>query len=82
MCCDLHACLELAATQDFDPVFFLDEAILNEEGRRDFGQGLALDQLLERVEVDALVGHTVRVLETELGHTALKRHLTALEADL
>ena len=49
---------------------------------RDFRQSFSLGESLDGIQVDCLVFHAVDIVETELRHTALKRHLTALEADL
>ena len=46
----------------------------------DPGQTSSGCERLESVEIDCLVFNAVDVVETELRHTALERHLTSLEA--
>ena len=82
MCGHFDPCLQFTTSQDLHQIFLLDESVLLQEGGCDFLQGLAIDELLECVQVDSLVFDPVWIRKTKLGNTALEGHLSALKSNL
>ena len=65
--------------EDLHPIVRRHETGGDERLQIDVRQRLLGREFLERLKVDRLEFHTLQVRETELGHTALQRHLTSFE---
>ena len=81
MCLYNQLCLEFAITEHLYEMLGRNETCSNQLFDANLLQVLGFSQSLQSGKVDGLVLYTVDVLETELGQTALQRHLTAFKTD-
>ena len=79
---DIDGFVQFATTENLDAVLGRNQTILTESLEGEIGDILGLSQRVEHIEIDADILDAVDVLETELGQTAIDRHLTTFETDL
>jgi broad-specificity NMP kinase len=79
---DVDGLGKFATAKDLDAVLAGDKTILLQNIDAEVGDILGLGEGVQSVDVDTDVLNTVDILETELGDTAVERHLATLETDL
>ena len=82
MCYNINLLCEFSVAEHFNEVLGRNEASGDEFFNTNFLKVLGFCQGLNRCDIDSLVFYAVDILETMLGKTALKRHLTTFETNL
>ena len=79
---DIDGLGKFATAKNLDAVLAGDKTILLQNIDTEVGDILGFGEGIQSVDVDTNVLNTVDILETELGDTAVERHLATLETDL
>ena len=79
---DVDSLGELAAAKNLNAVLAGDKTILLQHIDAEVSDVLCLGKGIQRVDVDTDILNAIDILETELGYTTIKGHLTTLETDL
>ncbi len=74
--------LEFTISKNLHQLLCRDEASCDEFLTTNLLKILCLSESLNRIEINRFILYTVDILETELRHTTLQRHLTAFETNL